>query len=213
MKLNVDRITDAGMATFADVGFSGLSMRQVADRLGVHAGSLYYHVSSKTALLALMADRVAQEAYDACTAALAALPGDADWVEQITAQALAVRSSIGGRPGGAALFASSPRALSSGALSLMERLLHTLREAGVPEAHGIVAADTLLSHLTGFVLQEQSKSLHTTTTAATHAALAERFPLTLAGAASYEEDELFTRSVTLICAATTIVSADKTPRN
>lgn len=74
MKLTKERIVDAGMAVFAEVGYHNLSMRQVADRLDAHAGSLYYHVRGKDELLTLMADRVCRQAYDTGTAALAALP-------------------------------------------------------------------------------------------------------------------------------------------
>src|SRR5205085_12362721 len=148
MKLTKERIVDAGMATCAEVGYHGLSMRRVAERLGAHAGSLYYHVRGKDELLALMADRVCRRAYDAGTAALAALPPEATWHDEIAAQAAALRHSIRQHPGGAVLLADSPGMLSSGALSLMERLLQTLLDAGVPAAHCIVAADTLLSHVT-----------------------------------------------------------------
>ena len=79
MKLSVDRIVDAGLETYAEVGFHALSMRQVARRLDAQAGSLYYHVADKATLVRLMADRVARQAYDAGTVALDALPVDHDW--------------------------------------------------------------------------------------------------------------------------------------
>lgn len=132
MKLTADRIIDAGMAVFAQTGYHGFSVRQVADRLDVHAGSLYYHVPSKAALLQLMADRVVRQAYEAGTAALAGLPAQAGWPARVTAQAVALRQSILQHPGGAIMLAGSPKTLSPGALSLMERLLATLAEAGVP---------------------------------------------------------------------------------
>ena len=201
MKLTLDRIVDASMAVFAEVGYHGLSMRQVADRLDVHAGSLYYHVRDKNALLGLMADRVAQQAYDAGTAALAALPADATWQDRIHAQAVSLRHAILRHPGGAVLLAGSPRTLSAGALALMERMLHTLREAGVPTEHRAVAADTVLSHLTGFVLQEQTEPATPDVRAEDLADLAERFPLTFTEAGPGDQDERFSTSVRLLCAA------------
>lgn len=201
MKLTTDRIVDAGMATFAEVGYHGLSMRQVADRLDAQAGSLYYHVANKRVLLQLMADRVAQQAYDAGTEALAALPDPGDWRASIAAQASTLRASIRAHPGGAMLLAESPKTLSDGALSLMERLLRTLADAGVPAAHRGVAADTLLSHVTGFVLQEQSSSTVPEITAARFAELQQRFPLTLASTGGQSEDAKFAQSVALLCEA------------
>ena len=202
VKLSRDLIINAGMAAFAEVGYQGLSMRRVAERLDVHAGSLYYHVRNKSGLLQLMADRVAQQAYDSGSAALAALPEGADWQARIEAQALTLRQSIKRHPGGAILLADSPKMLSSGALSLMERLLQTLHDAGVTAEHRIIVADTLLSHVTGFVLQEQSESPTPAIGAQDIATLHERFPMTIAEAPAYDQDEKFIRSVRLLCAAT-----------
>ena len=201
MKLSTDRIIDAGMATFAEGGYQALSMRRVAERLDVHAGSLYYHVRNKDALLALMADRIARQAYDAGSAALAALPEGADWQARIEAQAVTLRESIRRHPGGPILLADSPNMLSTGALSLMERLLETLRDAGVPAGHRIIVADTLLSHITGFVLQEQSESPTPAVGRQDVADLHERFPMTTTEAPGHAPDEKFLRSVRLLCAA------------
>ncbi|MFK0192479.1 TetR/AcrR family transcriptional regulator [Kitasatospora sp. NPDC090308] len=202
MKLTKERIVDAGMAVFAEVGYQNLSMRQVADRLDAHAGSLYYHVRGKEELLALMADRVCRSAYDAGSAALAALPPAADWQDRVATQATALRLSIKQHPGGAQLLAESPGTLSTGALALMERLLRTLLDAGLPADHCAVCADTLLSHVTGFVLQEQNQpAAPPSVTAERYAELRERFPLLMGPSMPrLGQDEKFTRSVRLLCA-------------
>ncbi|WP_329048356.1 TetR/AcrR family transcriptional regulator C-terminal domain-containing protein [Amycolatopsis sp. NBC_01488] len=208
MKLTTARIVEASMAVFHEVGYAGLSMRQVADRLGVHAGSLYYHVRDKNALLCLMADRVAQQAYDDGTAALDALPPEAAWPERIVAQAEALRGTLLRHPGGAVLLASSPCTLSPAALGLMERLLRTLGDAGVPVAHRSVAADAVLSHVTGFVLQEQAEPVTPDVRAVDVAELAQRFPLTFAEAGAGDQDEKFHHAVRLLCAAIRAAIAD-----
>jgi AcrR family transcriptional regulator len=200
VKLTKERIIDAGMAEFAESGYRGLSMRRVAQRLDAKAGSLYYHVPSKAVLVQLMADRVARQAYDAGTAALAALDPGAGWRERVEAQALTLRAGIRRHAGGAVMFADSPKVLSTGALSVMERLLETLRAAGVPEGAAAVGADALLSHVTGFVLQEQSESPAAAVGPEEGAALVARFPLTVAAASAYGEDEKFLRGVRLLCA-------------
>lgn len=200
MKLTADLIIEAGMAVFAQTGYHGFSVRQVADRLGVHAGSLYYHVPSKAVLLQLMADRVAAQAYEAGTAALAELPAQADWSTRIQVQAVALRQSIRRHPGGAIMLAGSPKTLSPGALSLMERLLTTLVEAGVPPEHCGTAADTVLSHVTGYVLQEQSEPPAMPVTAEDVATLQRNFPRTATAAAAHGPDEKFARSLDLLCA-------------
>ncbi|GAB7029112.1 TetR/AcrR family transcriptional regulator C-terminal domain-containing protein [Streptomyces sp. NPDC021749] len=201
MKLTKERIIDAGMATFAEVGYHALSMRQVAERLGAHAGSLYYHVRGKDELLAMMADRVCRQAYDAGGAALAALPPEAPWQDRIEVQATTLRQALLKHPGGALLLVDSPRMLSTGGLSLMERLLHTLLDAGVPSEHSGTAADTLLSHITGFVLQEQSGTEVAPVTEEVYADLHARFPLLLTQMPRLSQDEKFRRSVHLLCRA------------
>ncbi|MCP2256333.1 transcriptional regulator, TetR family [Streptoalloteichus tenebrarius] len=226
MKLTTELIVDAGMAVFAEVGYQGLSMREVARRLDVHAGSLYYHVRNKSALVALMAERVAGLAYEEGSAALAALPEDADWQDRVEAQLVALRRSVQRHPGGAVLLADSPKTLSAGALSLMERLLRTLADAGLPAEHRIVAADALLSHVTGFVLQEQGETPPPTMDHAADVAdaadaagaagaagavlddLRERFPLTMAEAPTYDQDEKFLRGVRLFCAGVRALAED-----
>ncbi|MFG2987274.1 TetR/AcrR family transcriptional regulator [Streptomyces sp. NPDC048258] len=200
MKLTRERIIDAGMTEFAESGYHGLSMRKVAQRLDAQAGSLYYHVPNKSALIQLMADRVARQAYEAGTAALSALDTAAGWQDSVQAQLLALRDSIRLHPGGAVMLAESPKVLSTGALSLMERLLETLRDAGIPAGHAAIGADTLLSHTTGFVLQEQSQFPTVDVSAEEAAALHARFPLTVAAASTYTEDDKFARSVRLLCA-------------
>ncbi|MET8853473.1 TetR/AcrR family transcriptional regulator [Amycolatopsis sp. NPDC004625] len=208
MKLTPARIVEASMVVFHEVGAAGLSMRRVADRLGVHAGSLYYHVRDKNALLCLMADRVAQQAYDDGTTALDSLPPEAGWQEQVVAQAEALRHTLLRHPGGAALLAGSPRTLSPAALGLMERLLRTLSHAGVPATHRSVAADAVLSHVTGFVLQEQSEPGVPDPREEDVAALAARFPLTFAEAGAGDQDEKFRRAVRFLCAAVQAAMAE-----
>ncbi|MEU6278733.1 TetR/AcrR family transcriptional regulator [Streptomyces sp. NPDC047028] len=208
MKLTKERIVDAGMAVFAEVGYQNLSMRQVAERLDAHAGSLYYHVRDKDELLALMADRVCRQAYDAGTAALAALAPTVGWQDRVEAQTAALRLSIKQHPGGAQLLAESPGMLSPGALSLMERLLRTLVDAGLPADHCGIAADTLLSHVTGFVLQEQNQPVTPpAVTAELHADLRARFPLVMGPLIPrLSPDEKFTLSVRLLCTGFTALA-------
>jgi TetR/AcrR family tetracycline transcriptional repressor len=202
VKLTQERIVEAGLITFAEQGYAGLSMRQVAERLGVHAGSLYYHVRNKEALLALLADRLAVRAYQAGEEALAELPTDADWAARVEAQASALRRTLRAHAGGPLLLASSPAMLSPGALSLMERLLATLRDGGMPEAESAVAADVLMSYVTGFVLQEQAEPEVTPPADADLAALATRFPLTFAAGSAAVADEMFNRGIRRLCAIT-----------
>ncbi|WP_046470088.1 TetR/AcrR family transcriptional regulator [Allosalinactinospora lopnorensis] len=59
--LTVDRIVTAAVGLADAEGITGLSMRRVAERLGVGAMSLYRYVPGKAELLDLMVDRVSGE--------------------------------------------------------------------------------------------------------------------------------------------------------
>lgn len=52
-----DRILDAAEAVFAERGFAGTSLRDVAERVGVRAPSLYNHFESKESLYAAVLER------------------------------------------------------------------------------------------------------------------------------------------------------------
>ncbi|MFF3568920.1 TetR/AcrR family transcriptional regulator [Nocardia jiangxiensis] len=59
-KLTRAAIVDAAIALADEAGVDALSMRRIADRMGVGAMSLYRHVPNKDALLAEMTDEVAR---------------------------------------------------------------------------------------------------------------------------------------------------------
>ena len=50
------RIVEAGLRILDAWGLGDLTMRRVADELGVKAGALYYHMPNKQSLLAEIAD-------------------------------------------------------------------------------------------------------------------------------------------------------------
>jgi AcrR family transcriptional regulator len=68
-----DRIMDEAATLFLRHGYEGTSLRQLADVVGMKAGSLYYHFASKDELLTAILRRgidVMQQAFDAAEAAV-----------------------------------------------------------------------------------------------------------------------------------------------
>src|SRR5215831_3256826 len=59
--LDQAQIVRAALALLDEVGLDELTMRRLADRLGVKAASLYRHVHDKDELLALLADEISGE--------------------------------------------------------------------------------------------------------------------------------------------------------
>lgn len=59
--LNTERVLDAAIALADEHGLEALTMRALADSLGVEAMSLYYHVANKESLLDGVADSILAE--------------------------------------------------------------------------------------------------------------------------------------------------------
>lgn len=58
MSLSRQNVVDAALEVLDRYGLEDLSMRRLADLLGVKAGALYWHVANKQTLLALMGDQI-----------------------------------------------------------------------------------------------------------------------------------------------------------
>ncbi len=56
--LDQSQIVRAALALLDEVGFDGLTMRNLAKKLGVQAASLYWHVRGKQDLLSLLAEEI-----------------------------------------------------------------------------------------------------------------------------------------------------------
>jgi AcrR family transcriptional regulator len=74
-----DELTRIAARLFAERGYQGTSIADLADALGVQKPSLYHHIASKEELLWA----VAQEGAEAFHAALDRVPGDVSSVERI----------------------------------------------------------------------------------------------------------------------------------
>lgn len=61
MALTVDRICAAGLALLQRDGFDALSLRRIAEALGVQPPALYWHVRDRSALYGLMAEAQLRE--------------------------------------------------------------------------------------------------------------------------------------------------------
>jgi len=147
MGMDAATITAAALDTMAEVGLDRLTMRAVAAQLGVHVGGLYYYLPDKTTLLRSMADQI-------CLQIMDAVVPTGDWRVDALDLCHATRRILLERRDATRVFAQSPVVASSGALALIERLLELLA-TGIEPDRVNVAADTLLSYVTGFTLQEQ----------------------------------------------------------
>jgi TetR/AcrR family transcriptional regulator, tetracycline repressor protein len=134
------QIIDAARTILAEQGLAGLTMRRLAQSLGVQPGALYYHVASKQDLLAAVAEQVLDGAEisteDPATAA-----------RDIRAALLPIRDS--------ADVISFVNAFRPGALSPFRKLE---RLFGLPSHEARWAARTLIHYVLGFVAEEQNQA-------------------------------------------------------
>lgn len=99
MALNPEAIRAAALDLVDERGYAALSMRNLADRLGVKAASLYYHLPNRAALLRLIADHIALTAVGTVDPA-------GDWRSLLTGLARDLRRTLGAHPGTAVIVAT-----------------------------------------------------------------------------------------------------------
>jgi TetR/AcrR family tetracycline transcriptional repressor len=148
-QITSERIVEAGLETLAADGFDALSMRRLAERLGIKAASLYNHVSDKNQLLALMADAICAQIPD--------LDSSEAWRRQLEALARALRGVLMAHRDGARVLAATPP-IGSHRMRLIEQVLRATQIAGFSPSKTVDVASTLNSYVVGFVLDEAQGS-------------------------------------------------------
>ncbi len=81
-------IMEAAAALFVERGYAATSIRDIADRVGLHGGSLYYHIRSKDALFVEIHDLALEDAATRIQAEIAAHDDPWDKLEVICVQML-----------------------------------------------------------------------------------------------------------------------------
>src|SRR5712671_3237089 len=83
------KVLDAAAKLFRDKGFAATTVRDVAERCGIQAASLYYHFESKDEILGEVLDYGVRHVADAVRAAVEKLPASASSYEKVRAAILA----------------------------------------------------------------------------------------------------------------------------
>jgi AcrR family transcriptional regulator len=129
-QLSLDEITAAAMAMARHKGLGRLTMRRLADELGVTAAAIYYHVPGKAELVELVADAVA---------GTLELPGPefGDWSKRMRKLASDFYAVLSEYPGVAQSLARNQRSRSQ--LRLTDFCVGLLREAGFSQEDALHA--------------------------------------------------------------------------
>jgi AcrR family transcriptional regulator len=143
--LTKQRVLAAAVALADRDGVRSLSMRKLAQELGVEAMSLYHHVANKDAILDGIVDVVFTEID---------LPsGEADWKAAMRHRAISAREALRRHPWAAGLMESRSTP-GPATLRHHDAVLGILRTAGFSVELAAHANSLLDSYIYGFALQE-----------------------------------------------------------
>lgn len=182
--LSRESIVAAALELVDDDGLEALTVRRLAERMGVTMMAMYWHVRDKAQLLDLVGEALLAEID---------LPERTeDWQSDLRALLMEARSALRRHPNAASLAFGRARYGPSG-LALFERLLAILTDAGFGIEHVGSAYMALYTVLRGNWSSERSAALDGGDLAAYRDYLAslprDRFPLTVSiGPALFRAD-------------------------
>jgi TetR/AcrR family tetracycline transcriptional repressor len=144
--LSRELIIKEALALLDEHGPGALSMRRLADRLGVAPTALYTHVRGKADLINGLIDQV--------YAGLTLKPDpDGDWTQQLTTLSQAIRAHLLAHPA-VVPYALQQPGLGPHSLRLGEAIYNVLRPAGFSDQAVVGIVYALLTYILGFVALE-----------------------------------------------------------
>lgn len=150
-KLDQGAIVSAAFEVLNSTGLDGLSLRLVADRLGVQAPALYWHVHNKAELMSLMA----------ATFAEAASRGNAagkTWREKLVLAGRARREAmLKQRDSARVCVVAQPR---RSAADVAPQLTAPLVAVGLSARQALSYQAAVIAYTVGWVAYEQSQVMH-----------------------------------------------------
>lgn len=148
--LSQARIVSAALALLDEVGMDELTMRRLAEKLGVKAASLYRHVRDKDELLVLLADEISGE--------IPLVRESGPWRRQLAEMARNVRRGLLRHRDAARVLAATPP-FGPRRLRHVESVLRVLRGSGMSAGDAARAA----YHCNNFVTEFVADEIRTTT--------------------------------------------------
>jgi TetR/AcrR family transcriptional regulator, tetracycline repressor protein len=152
MAVTRDEIVAAALALLDEAGLEGLTLRRLAERLGIRAPTLYWHVRDKRELMDLLAGAIMDEALAGWREPQ---PGQA-WWEWLAGRSRAVRAGLLAHRDGALVLAGNRPVGSS--VPGIERQLAILAEAGFRPQDAMLALLSLNAFAIGEALDTQRET-------------------------------------------------------
>ncbi len=144
-------ILDAALALADERGLAAVSMRSVADRVGVTPMALYPHVGSKDALLDGLVERIVGEFLP--TTAELAETWARSWPDRLRAIGHGTREMARRHPAVFSVLFSRP-AVTADAVRVVDLIYQVLLDAGVPDASVPRLERMITTFCMGFALSE-----------------------------------------------------------
>jgi TetR/AcrR family tetracycline transcriptional repressor len=152
MPVNREQIVIVALDLLDENGLAGLTLRELAGRLGIRAPTLYWHVRDKRELLDLLAAAILDEALAAWREPQPGQP----WWEWLAARARVMRAALLAHRDSAMVVSGNRPTESS--LPGIERQLRALAAAGFAPQDGLLALLTLSAYVIGGVLDQQAEA-------------------------------------------------------
>lgn len=197
MALDKERIVAEAVALLDADGLDGLTLRRLADRLGVRAPTLYWHIPNKAALVTAVAEAILGQEFRTVDP-----PADDEpWQDWLTGLAERLRRAMLAHPDGARVVSASHLSLRMAAIAETAMRVLVARDVPLHEARLLVLT---VEHVTvGHVLAEQQP--RPDAAGFDLAAFQEGHPTIVAGITEYfapgrTVDDLFRDCVRLIVA-------------
>ena len=146
--LSRDRIAAAALAIADAEGFASVSMRRIAQEMGVGTMSLYYYVRTKADLVAAMDDALMSEVL------VPSLPGN--WREALTVIAMRTRDALLRHPWALSSMLSAPPGVN--AMRHMEQCLEVLAKTPMTTREKLTLLATLDDFVFGYALREAARN-------------------------------------------------------
>jgi TetR/AcrR family tetracycline transcriptional repressor len=149
MAVTREEIVTAAIGLLDEVGLTGLTLRRLAERLGIQAPTLYWHIRDKRELLDLMADAIMGQAMLIWRSPAPGQP----WWEWLADRARAHRAALLAHRDGALVAAGNRPGTQT--LPGIEQQLQALAGAGFTPSQALLTLLTLNSYVIGEVLDLQ----------------------------------------------------------
>lgn len=151
MALDRTSVIGAAMALLDEGGLDGLTLRRLAQRLGVQAPTLYWHVRNKADLVTALADSILRD-----VGTLPPPPENQPWQEWLIDIAGRLRRAMLAHPDGARIVSAAH--LSAALAAISELAMSTLVARGLPLQQARLTVLVVERFTIGQVLEEQSPS-------------------------------------------------------